>query len=91
MVLVSSTLILEAQPSHLLFLFAAVSSLALAYLFTLLSLNTPGSNFWKSLPCVRRKQQWWSWARATLRSITESQSMVAEGYAKVGVFPASRL
>ena len=86
---VSLAFIAEAGSSRLLLLFAGVSSLALAYLFTILASRKPSSDFWRSQPSVRRKQEWWSWTRATLRSITESQSIVAEGYVKVGFFSAS--
>lgn len=61
----------------------AIFGLILISALLLAPSRTPVSKFWDSQPCVGQKKQFLSWARATLRSIKGSQSMAAEGYAKV--------
>lgn len=44
----------------------------------------PISRFWSSQPVVGPKNRRFLWLRNTMKSITRTQEMVAEGYAKVG-------
>jgi hypothetical protein len=45
--------------------------------------NRALEEFYESQPCPSRKQQWFSWPRATLPPFTEISDRVAGGYAKV--------
>lgn len=53
------------------------------FIFKPLLSNRALEEFYESQPCPSRKQQWFSWLRATLRSFTDTSDRVAEGYAKV--------
>ena len=50
------------------------------------AINPRTTNFGASWPSVGWKKQWFSGKRATWRSITQSQSMIADGYIKVSTF-----
>ncbi|KAF5666421.1 ent-kaurene oxidase [Fusarium circinatum] len=46
--------------------------------------NTKNSSFYRTLPCVGvRKDEWFSWARAQLRSFSKTEEWMEEGYEKV--------
>lgn len=62
---------------------AAIGGLVLAYLLLLYSPQASGLDFWEKQPRVGLKNQRFYWLRSTLKSFTQAQSMVAEGYAKV--------
>jgi hypothetical protein len=66
-----------------------ISALVVVYL--LLTQNTAHSQkslstFWASHPYTGVKKQWFSWFRATIRSIFSCKAMTDEGYAKVRLF-----
>ena len=63
---------------------AAVGGVVFAYHVLAMPFQSSISNFWDSQPRVGRKDQWLSWVRSTLKSFTEAQTMVAEGYFRVG-------
>ena len=44
------------------------------------------ASFWASRPSVGWQKQWFSGVRATWRSMTQSQSLIADGYIKVSTF-----
>ena len=81
---------MEGQLVRYLLGFAAISGLVFLIYNYLLSLtrlpNAPGATFWKSQPWVGLKKEMFSQLRASFRSVKHSQSMVDEGYAKVGPY-----
>ena len=62
----------------------AIASLGYAYLRISAVAQDPISRFCSSQPIVGPRNLRFSWLRNTMRSITRTQEMVAEGYAKVG-------
>ena len=60
-----------------------VGGLVLAYLLVLYPPQASKLDFWETQPHVGLKSQRLYWLRSSLKSFTQAQSMVAEGYAKV--------
>ena len=75
----------EIQFSQFFIAFVALVCLTLAYTTLVSRPSTTPSKFWESQQWVGRKNQYWSHMRAAVRSIQNSQSMVAQGYAEVPI------
>ena len=63
--------------------YAVLSTVALTCIFFFTRSGDLKSKFLKSQSWVGRQKELFSFSRATLRSITGSSSMLAEGYEKV--------
>lgn len=70
---------------HPTILFAIILGYVLFNTFSY-AVNPSTASFWASKPSVGWQKQWFSGLRATWRSLTQSQSMIADGYIKVRMF-----
>lgn len=72
------------EPSHSIALVAtAICCLSLAAAYNALREPYRNASFWASQPWFNGGKGAFSWIRATLRSISDCEAMVAEGYRKV--------
>ena len=80
---------MQVQLVQYISIFSAISGLVFIIYKYLRSLthfsNALDATFWEFQPWVGLKKQMFSQMRASFRSVKHSQSMVAEGYAKVGL------
>lgn len=77
-------------PLRLLSVIVIITIFAAVFIFKPLLSNRALEEFYESQPCPSRKQQRFSWLRATLRSFTDTSDCVEEGYTKV-IFSGYRM